>query len=137
MVKYYCPRCNDDHEKYELCPRYAGGKPAKKLRLAKYDCDNCGEKHAINDACPLKRKPPVGYKRPEYHKLYSRSWWRRIRLVILHEQPFCRLCGKPATDVDHIKPHRGDTELFHDEKNLQTLCKSCHSLKTVKDRSRV
>ena len=137
MVKWFCPRCNDDHEKYEQCPRYAGAEPPEKLRKAKYDCDNCGKKHAINEACPLQRKPPMGYERPEYHKLYNRRWWRKIRLVLLNENPFCKLCDEPATDVDHIEPHRGDTEKFYDENNLQTLCKSCHSLKTVQDRANV
>lgn len=31
-----------------------------------------------------------------------------------------------ATVVDHIKPHRGDVELFRDSENLQSLCKHCH-----------
>jgi 5-methylcytosine-specific restriction endonuclease McrA len=32
----------------------------------------------------------------------------------------------PATVVDHIKPHRGDPELFWDASNHQALCKHCH-----------
>lgn len=31
-----------------------------------------------------------------------------------------------ATVVDHVKPHRGDLELFLDRTNLQSLCKPCH-----------
>ena len=34
---------------------------------------------------------------------------------------------EPADTVDHIKPHRGDAELFWDRDNLQSLCHSCHS----------
>ena len=34
------------------------------------------------------------------------------------------------TVVDHIRPHRGDPVLFWDEKNWQSLCKSCHDKKT-------
>ncbi len=37
----------------------------------------------------------------------------------------------PARIADHIKPHRGDIELFYDETNLQPLCQSCHSAKTM------
>lgn len=33
---------------------------------------------------------------------------------------------RAATVVDHIKPHRGDEDLFHDPANLQSLCKPCH-----------
>lgn len=29
--------------------------------------------------------------------------------------------------VDHIKPHRGDVELFFDDTNLQTLCVTHHN----------
>jgi len=35
--------------------------------------------------------------------------------------------------VDHIRPHRGRPELFFDESNLQTMCKSHHSIKTLHD----
>lgn len=36
-----------------------------------------------------------------------------------------------ATEVDHIKPHRGDMVLFWDESNWQGLCRSHHSRKTA------
>lgn len=38
----------------------------------------------------------------------------------------CVVCGRPATDVDHIVPGGGD-----DAKNLQPLCASCHLEKTA------
>ena len=34
------------------------------------------------------------------------------------------------TDVDHIKPHRGDLKLFWDRSNWQALCHRHHSMKT-------
>ena len=51
-------------------------------------------------------------------------------------EPFCRECAKrgervPASDVDHIIPHRGDLDLFNDKNNLQSLCHRCHSIKTM------
>jgi 5-methylcytosine-specific restriction protein A len=33
---------------------------------------------------------------------------------------------RPATDVDHIKPHRGDQALFWGPENHQSLCGTCH-----------
>jgi 5-methylcytosine-specific restriction protein A len=36
-----------------------------------------------------------------------------------------------ATDVDHIEPHKGSWERFTDRDNLQSLCHSCHSRKTL------
>ncbi|WP_328203649.1 hypothetical protein [Brevibacillus nitrificans] len=38
-----------------------------------------------------------------------------------------------ATVVDHIIPHKGDKELFWDQKNWQGLCDSHHSRKTAKE----
>ena len=61
--------------------------------------------------------------------------WRRARKAFLQQNPLCSECRKagkltPATVVDHIIPHRGDKRLFWDEKNWQSLCKSCHDKKT-------
>lgn len=36
-----------------------------------------------------------------------------------------------AKVVDHIKPHRGDKELFWDSTNWQSLCKRHHDIKTA------
>lgn len=65
---------------------------------------------------------------------YDRRW-RKARLEWLHMSPVCVRCleaGKvePATEVDHITPHRGSEILFWDINNWQSLCKTCHSRKT-------
>jgi 5-methylcytosine-specific restriction protein A len=62
--------------------------------------------------------------------------WQKARKFFLKRHPWCIRCkakGRlvPATVVDHIKPHRGDAELFWDETNWQPLCKSCHDHKTM------
>jgi 5-methylcytosine-specific restriction protein A len=63
--------------------------------------------------------------------------WGVFRAVYLRNNPVCadpfRLhrIPVPATVVDHIVPHRGDPELFWKEDNLQPLCASCHSRKTL------
>ena len=67
--------------------------------------------------------------------LYATTWWRKTRKRKLKEEPLCRECLKKgkvvaATEVDHIKPHREEKDLFFDYDNLQSLCKSCHSVKT-------
>lgn len=61
--------------------------------------------------------------------------WLRVAKAFLDEHPFCAEClrhGKhtPATEVDHIVPHKGDRRLFWDAKNWQALCHECHSRKT-------
>src|SRR5690554_5661002 len=65
--------------------------------------------------------------------------WRKYREWFLKQNPLCVECRKrgkltPATEVDHIRPHKGDPVLFWDaENNWQGLCKSCHSRKTAKE----
>ena len=45
--------------------------------------------------------------------------------VIARDQGNCRKCGKPGTDIDHIKGDSGDLD------NLQLLCQLCHLEKTI------
>lgn len=41
-----------------------------------------------------------------------------------------------ATVVDHITPHKGDSALFWDKANWQSLCKRCHdSVKQAEEKS--
>lgn len=59
--------------------------------------------------------------------------WRRIRRMILIEEPLCRECMKhgvikPATDVHHID---GDVSTMNRD-NLEPLCHECHSRHTAK-----
>lgn len=67
--------------------------------------------------------------------MYSTGKWKILRGEQLLSEPFCRDCAKRgervrATDVDHIRDHKGDWALFTDPHNLQSLCHSCHSRKT-------
>lgn len=62
--------------------------------------------------------------------------WQALRKRFISQHPYCEQCMKegrltPATDVDHIKPHRGCARLLFDENNLQALCHECHSRKTA------
>ena len=64
--------------------------------------------------------------------LYKSKAWYRLRHHQLTQQPLCAYCKQlgrtvAATVVDHIKPHRGDLELFYNPTNLQSLCDQCHN----------
>lgn len=78
-----------------------------------------------------------------WHKLYGLDIWiDDLRPTQLINEPFCRECARRgervrATEVDHIVPHRGDMALFTDRRNLQSLCKSCHSRKTLAENKQV
>ena len=59
--------------------------------------------------------------------------WHKARKTFLKLNPLCVKCGKPATEVDHITPHKGDMQLFWDVNNWQSLCHECHSRKTYSE----
>lgn len=70
--------------------------------------------------------------------LYADPRWRRAAASFLKRHPVCADCAslgriEPATDVDHIEPHKGDRALFWDRSNWQALCHSCHSRKTARE----
>ncbi|MCK5604813.1 HNH endonuclease [Candidatus Pacearchaeota archaeon] len=70
--------------------------------------------------------------------LYSTRRWRATRELHLSTEPLCRPCKKegrlvPAVLVDHIKPHKGDEELFWDESNRQSMCDLCHRQKSARE----
>ena len=79
-----------------------------------------------------------------WHRLYGdpASGWQRLRGEQLLREPWCRSCAASglrvrATEVDHIRPHRGDRALFSDPDNLQSLCHRCHSRKTMAENAEV
>ena len=96
-----------------------------------------------NGYCDAHRPTPRQDIRSEASKrwrwMYKTDLWlKKLRPEQLAKEPFCRECGKHggrvyATDVDHIKDHKGDWSLFSDPSNLQSLCHGCHSRKTLLD----
>ncbi|AOZ73102.1 HNH endonuclease [Boudabousia tangfeifanii] len=75
---------------------------------------------------------------PEINKRYG-STWRKIRAQYVAKYPLCEQCeaeGRltPVAEVHHIRPlSHGGT---HDENNLMSLCKPCHSRQTALDGDR-
>jgi len=61
--------------------------------------------------------------------------WPALRLQALRRDGFqCVQCGaRQRLEVDHIRPVRDAPELAFELSNLQTLCSSCHTLKTRED----
>ncbi len=67
---------------------------------------------------------------------YDRQW-RKYRKRFLANNPLCVGCEEvgrvtAAKVVDHIIPHRGNRQLFHDPANHQALCTRCHNIKTAR-----
>lgn len=66
---------------------------------------------------------------------YQSARWQRLRLVHLSQYPLCAHClqlglNVTAAHVDHIITVRADPSLAFAQSNLQSLCVSCHSVKT-------
>ena len=73
-------------------------------------------------------------------EFYRSHAWKKKRQDFLIEHPFCEECRRQgrlskATLVDHIIPIRMGGPALDDE-NLQALCASCHSRKSIIEGSR-
>lgn len=73
---------------------------------------------------------------PEYRTLYQTERWQKMRHKALSKDPVCPIClhrGQvvPATDVDHVFPHRGNPGDFYDMDNIWCLDQACHMKKTA------
>jgi 5-methylcytosine-specific restriction endonuclease McrA len=73
----------------------------------------------------------------EKHKGYSMQWWRDYSLKKRQLNPVCvhcnRLMDASKLVTDHIIPVNYNGS-FEDVRNHQTICISCHSKKTVKEK---
>lgn len=70
----------------------------------------------------------------EGKRWYHVQRYRRLRLRVCVDQAFtCASCGQVQVqlEVDHIVKHDGDPRRFFDRTNLQALCPTCHSRKTM------
>ena len=93
--------------------------------------------------CPA-HKPKQAPRRESapWHGWYSLPVWTDdLRQAQLLREPFCQECDRRglrtwATDVDHIRDHKGDWALFTARDNLQSLCHSCHDRKTMREQWR-
>lgn len=85
------------------------------------------------------KKPSLGYNpnlQSDNKAIYNSNLWRGkngIRKQRLAIEPFCRICGKPGTMVDHVEPINNGGDPY-DIDNTQTLCDPCHNIKRQSER---
>ena len=102
---------------------------------------NCNEFAVIHSVYCSKHKQESDKKRVAFQnarrynsKLYKTQKWQRLRKKHLKDNNYCVFCGsRHNLTVDHIVPPKGKEDLFFNEDNLQTLCHSCHVIKTLKE----
>ena len=113
------------HESEVTCVPYKPKRPCSHP-----GCPRLTDGRFCEDHAKAENKRYEKYDRdPAAKRRYGRTW-KRIRDRHIAQYPLCEMCrqsGKvtPAEEVHHIKPlSQGGT---HDENNLMSLCKECHS----------
>ena len=97
------------------------------------------EKHQTkNSYLDAQRAASVERRRDQpWQAWYSRYPWTGpggLRALCLRRDPICKICNRaPSTVADHVKPHRGNYDLFCDAANLQGVCESCHNEKSARE----
>ena len=94
--------------------------------------------HGYCDKHKRDKQQQADSQRGTAHQRGYTGAWAKARKRYLAANPICVECDKegrltPATEVDHIEPHKGDYDKFWDESNWQSLCKSHHSSKTARE----
>ena len=72
----------------------------------------------------------------KHHQQISGSRYRKQRKILLEENPICNVCDdEPAIELDHIIPLEQGGDPW-DSENLQSICKTCHEVKTAREQGK-
>jgi 5-methylcytosine-specific restriction protein A len=82
-----------------------------------------------------KEQRPNGLGVVNLRRIYDSARWKRLRAVVMSEEPLCRIClSKNIVEltraVDHIEDMSSGGSPW-DRDNLQGLCYACHNRKTA------
>ena len=104
-------------------------RPCKHIGCAELTRDKSGY-------CEAHKVDTNEYRGSARERGYTRQWERESK-AFLQTHPLCVCCEskgqyRASQVVDHIKPHRGNQQLFWDKTNWQGLCKHHHDKKTAR-----
>ena len=99
-------------------------------------CEDCQPVHKRREKAV--RQEYNKRRDPQTIKWLNSARYIKTRKNYLNRNPLCKRCSTMlnpvlATILDHITPHRGDSDLFWDVGNVQGLCKRCHDRKTASE----
>lgn len=111
-------------------------------------CDECKPTPRVSDEI---REHTSGYD-AQLDTLRKGSRWQRVRAEVVRRDPMCKRCDRAITEiVDHIVPAQVAVQQARDsgvfpfdrfagyylKSNLQGLCRCCHYIKTMEDKTHV
>jgi 5-methylcytosine-specific restriction endonuclease McrA len=107
-----------------------------KMIMIKHLFDMANAPKKIQRPWVPERKP---FERDNWNQeFYNSTPWRKFARVYKDRNPLCVVCERqgliePAKVADHIIPINKGGEKFN-EKNIQSLCESCHNRKSATER---
>ncbi len=95
-------------------------------------CPRPGCPNLVPPKCPVHTARPWEHGRASSAERGYGAAWRKLRELVLAEEPLCRVCGgRPSVMADHIVPKtHGGTD---DRENLRGICKRCHDTKSGRE----
>lgn len=117
-----CFNCDSELEVPKLfCSEICSQEAALVRYVRRCRDDGRHRKPDIREVIQIRMAHILGGGYPERERQLSKS----VRLqVFIRDDGVCQACGKPGTEVDHIRGSSGELE------NLQLLCRACHIKKT-------
>ena len=64
-------------------------------------------------------------------EMYKKTEWVNYRKRLLEINPLCYACGRSASVVDHVVPHKGNEIMFEKLDNHIPLCAHHHNFCTA------
>src|SRR4051812_45581642 len=99
-------------------------------------CPNAGAYRGKCSEHATAREAVRNERRADSRRVYLSVRWKRLRRIVLLEQPHCawaeQVCWLPSVEVDHVIPIEDGGDPW-DRGNLQGLCHGHHAVKSSRE----